>query len=101
MAGVGPLGILGGGQLARMTLQAASGLGIDVVIAERMPRSPAARLTDTSVVFAEGWDDPAALDALALRAPIVTLENEFVDARVLRALQERGATVLPNPECVA
>jgi 5-(carboxyamino)imidazole ribonucleotide synthase len=101
MTAVGPIGILGGGQLARMTLQAASVLGMDVVIAERTPRSPAARLTDTSVVFAEGWDDRAALDTLARLAPIVTLENEFVDAGVLRALQERGARVLPHPECVA
>ena len=48
---MGPLGILGGGQLGRMTLQAASRLGIDVVIAERVPDSPAARLTDRSIVF--------------------------------------------------
>src|SRR5205807_2091792 len=48
---VGPLGILGGGQLGRMTLQAASQLGIDVVIAERVAESPAARLTHWSVVF--------------------------------------------------
>ena len=39
-AGWGRLGILGGGQLGRMTLQAASRLGIDVVIAERLPIRP-------------------------------------------------------------
>ncbi|MDQ6669630.1 MAG: 5-(carboxyamino)imidazole ribonucleotide synthase [Chloroflexota bacterium] len=95
-----PLGILGGGQLARMTLQAASQLGIDVVIAERFPDSPAARLTSHSVVFTHGWDDADALDGLARLAPVVTLENEFVDAGVLEELEHRGARVLPSPVCV-
>jgi 5-(carboxyamino)imidazole ribonucleotide synthase len=97
---MGPLGILGGGQLGRMTLQAASALGLDVVIAERFPNSPAARLTSQSVVFGNGWDDAAALDHLARLAPVVTLENEFVDWRVLQALEERGVQVLPSPTCV-
>jgi 5-(carboxyamino)imidazole ribonucleotide synthase len=98
---VGPLAILGGGQLGRMTLQAASVLGIDVVIGERFAGSPAARMTDRSVVFPNGWDDPEALDQLAEMAPIVTLESEFVDAAVLRALEQRGAKVWPSPDCVA
>ena len=100
MPDVGPLGILGGGQLGRMTLQAASRLGIDVVIAERFADSPAARLTATSVVFGNGWNDPLALDRLAELAPVVTLESEFVDWRVLEALEARGARVLPSPTCV-
>ena len=36
---MGPLGILGGGQLGRMTLMAASALGIDMVIGERFADS--------------------------------------------------------------
>jgi 5-(carboxyamino)imidazole ribonucleotide synthase len=97
---MGPLGILGGGQLGRMTLQAASVLGIDVVIAERFADSPAARLTSQSVVFSEGWNDAEALDRFSKLAPLVTLENEFVDASVLEALELRGARVLPTPACV-
>jgi 5-(carboxyamino)imidazole ribonucleotide synthase len=97
---LGPLGILGGGQLGRMTLQAASVLGIDVAIAERFAKSPAARLTDQSVVFPNGWDDAERLEDLAKRAPVVTLESEFVDAGVLRKLEERGCVVRPSPACV-
>jgi 5-(carboxyamino)imidazole ribonucleotide synthase len=97
---MGPLAILGGGQLARMTLQAASRLGIDVVIAERFPDSPAARLTNRGIVFPNGWDDAPRLAQLADMAPIVTLESEFVDWRVLETLAQRGARVLPSPVCV-
>src|SRR4051794_27265905 len=95
-----PLGILGGGQLGRMTLQAASRLGIDVVIAERFSDSPAARMTSQSLLFPHGWDDPAALDQLARLCDVVTLESEFVDWRVLESLQQRGVAVRPTPACV-
>jgi 5-(carboxyamino)imidazole ribonucleotide synthase len=94
------LGILGGGQLARMTVQAASRLGLDVLIAERFPDSPAARLTSHSLVFADGWDDPHMLDQLSERCHTVTLESEFVDYRVLDQLEQRGTRVLPAPHCV-
>ncbi len=97
----GPLGILGGGQLGRMTIQAAADLGLDVVVAERAADSPAARLTSASVVFEGGWGDERALQELARRAPVVTLENEFVDARLLERLQELGSRVLPTPASVA
>src|SRR5207302_3811195 len=83
-----------------MTLQAASRLGIDVVIAERVPDSPAARLTDRAIVFSNGWDDAAALDKLAEATRVITLESEFVDWRVLESLERRGARVLPAPACV-
>ncbi|MCA1648593.1 MAG: ATP-grasp domain-containing protein, partial [Chloroflexi bacterium] len=64
------------------------------------PDSPAARLTAQSIVFENGWDDPRALDQLASLAQLVTLENEFVDWRILHALEERGVRVLPAPACV-
>jgi 5-(carboxyamino)imidazole ribonucleotide synthase len=83
-----------------MTLQAASRLGIDVVIAERFPDSPAARLTSESLVFRNGWDDAERLDELAEMTSVVTLESEFVDWRVLDALVQRGVAVRPSPPCV-
>ena len=97
---MGPLGILGGGQLGRMTLQAASRLGIAVVIAEQFPNSPAAQLTSTSVIFERGWNDPSTLERLSKLAPVITLENEFVDWRVLQCLEELGTIVRPSPMCV-
>ena len=97
---MGRLGILGGGQLGRMTLQAASRLGIDVVIAERFSNSPAARLTSHSVVFEHGWDDPSALEQLARLTQVVTLESEFVDWRALQRLEQMGVAVRPAAVCV-
>ena len=88
------LGILGGGQLARMTVQAAIPLGIDVAILADAPDSPAGRLTRSEIVG--GWDDQAALEAFARISEVVTLENEFVPAEVLEQLAARGALVRPG-----
>ena len=95
-----PLGILGGGQLGRMTIQAASTLGIDVVVGDFKPRSPAGRLAQGEVIFTGGWDDEEAITEIARSAPVITLENEFVDACVLEKLEGAGSTVLPTPDCV-
>jgi 5-(carboxyamino)imidazole ribonucleotide synthase len=83
-----------------MTLQAASRLGVEVIVAERFPDSPAARMTSRSLVFERGWDDEAALPRLASLAPVITLESEFVDAGVLESLEQMGSRVWPPPGCV-
>lgn len=92
-----PIGILGGGQLARMTIEAASELGIDVVIADLTSGSPAARVARSEVVFPHGWIDDDALSLLASLAPTITLESEFVDATVLERLEALGSDVCTTP----
>src|SRR5512137_2726670 len=82
------LGIVGGGQLAKMTALAGLQLGCDVVVLERNHHSPAANLASHSLVG--DWDDPADLLRLAAQADVVTLENEFVDAASLRELEASG-----------
>jgi 5-(carboxyamino)imidazole ribonucleotide synthase len=93
------LGILGGGQLAQMLTQAAISLGIETAIFERAPDSPAARLTQNQIVGQ--WDDEAALTQFSTMCDVVTLENEFVDAGILRRLQEMGLPVYPNADTLA
>jgi 5-(carboxyamino)imidazole ribonucleotide synthase len=93
------LGILGGGQLGRMLLAAATALGLDVAIMEPAPDSPAGRLTRQEIVGA--WDDEAALHRLAGCATTITLENEFVPARSLRLLEQYGCTVVPSTSALA
>src|SRR5580692_3153612 len=72
------LGIIGGGQLARMLAQSASQLGCDVVILERNDHSPASSLAVEAVLG--DWDNPDSLLTLGSLVDVVTLENEFVDA---------------------
>lgn len=88
------IGILGGGQLAQMLAQAAISLGMSTVIFEREADSPASRLTQHAIVGQ--WNEPTALDDFVRHAQVVTLENEFVDAKVLAQLEARGVTVYPS-----
>ncbi len=101
MAGAGraDLGILGGGQLARMLLQAATRLGLDVAVMEQAADSPAGRLTRQEIVGA--WDDEEALRRLAGLTRTVILENEFVPARSLYLLEDWGVTVVPDRTALA
>src|SRR5487761_2261323 len=74
------LGSLGGGQLARMTAEAATRLGGGV---------------------GGGWLDFARLAELAEGELAVTLENEFVDVAALEWLEARGVAVYPSARTLA
>jgi 5-(carboxyamino)imidazole ribonucleotide synthase len=93
------VGILGGGQLARMTAEAASTLGIETAILEHEPNSPAGRIAAREVTGA--WTDEQALAALAKDALVVTLENEFVEVAALEWLAARGVPVFPTARTLA
>ena len=92
------LGIVGGGQLARMTAMAALQLGCDVVVLERNRFSPAATLATHSLVG--DWGRAEALLNLAAQVDVVTIENEFVDATHLLTLEQQGYVVLPTARTV-
>jgi 5-(carboxyamino)imidazole ribonucleotide synthase len=93
------LGIVGGGQLAKMTSLAGLQLGCDVVVLERNNYSPAANLASHSIVG--DWDNPEALLKLASQVDVVTLENEFVDAESLQALEQAGYPLYPTARTIA
>jgi len=88
------LGIIGGGQLAKMTALSALQLGCDVIVLERKPDSPAARLATHSLVG--DWDDPAELLKLAAQVDVVSIENEFLDTDALARLEQAGHKLFPR-----
>lgn len=87
------IGIFGGGQLAQMLAQAAISLGVEAAVFERVPDSPAGRLTQREVVGP--WEDAALLARFAALCDLATLENEFVDADILARLEAAGTPVYP------
>lgn len=93
------VGILGGGQLAQMMIQAAVSLGVETAIFERKPDSPASRLTHHQLHG--DWEDESLLDTFIALCDVVTLENEFVDAGVLRYLEAAGLPVYPASSTLA
>lgn len=92
------LGILGGGQLAKMTVQAASALDIEVVVFARRDDDPALKIAPLRVIGE--WADEATLRQFADQCDVVTLESEFVDVAVLETLEAWGKRVYPTSQTV-
>jgi len=92
------VGILGGGQLGRMMLQAAANYEVDTFLMENDPNCPAAHLchhfvlgniTDYNDVYAFGKQ----LDA-------ITIEIEKVNTEALIQLEKEGVKVYPSPSAI-
>ncbi len=91
------IGILGGGQLGRMTAMAARGFGYRVQVMDPNPSCPARFVVDAC--FEGGWNDARAAADLARGSDVVTLEIEQVslaclDAAAKYAPVRPGANVL-------
>lgn len=75
------IGFLGGGQLARMSIQAAQRLGFTCISIDSEPDSPASQVAPGLL---GRLDDPEALAQLVRQCGWVLLENEFVPVAALR-----------------
>ena len=92
------VGMVGGGQLARMTHQAAVDLGISLEILAQSATDPAVLAGASHLLGPPGSFD--ALRSLADRCDVVTLDHELVPAEHLDALQAAGYAVRPRAEAV-
>ncbi len=80
------IGILGGGQLGRMTAMAARSLGYHLAALDPDPSCAARFLVETCVTAA--FDDVVAAKELAQRCNVATVEIEKISIEVMRAVQE-------------
>lgn len=74
------IGFLGGGQLARMSIQAAQRMGLSCVSLDPSSDSPASQVAPCIV---GNLEDEASIRQVFARANRVTLENEFIPASVI------------------
>ena len=92
------VGIIGGGQLARMAQQAAIALGINIrVLAAAEGDSAALVINDVRV---GNHDDPQAVFEFAKGVDVVTFDHEHVQPSILRELQASGLAVRPGPDAL-
>lgn len=91
------VGILGGGQLARMLALAAAPLGIRTLAVDPSPDACAAQVT--GLVVAD-WSDEAALADFAGQVDAVTFDFENVPAATAERLAGK-VQVHPNPQALA
>lgn len=98
MFSVPNVAMVGGGQLARMTHQAAIALGQSLRVLAADPGDPAAQVCPDVVVGSH--TDLGALRRVAAGADALTFDHEHVPTELLNALVADGVAVLPPPEAL-
>lgn len=93
------IGILGGGQLGRMLLQAGANYPVETFVMENDPECPAAHLCHNFVKgditnFDDVYNFGKNLDAL-------TIEIESVNTEALQKLEDEGKRIFPRPSALA
>ena len=93
------IGILGGGQLGKMLLQAAANYPVETFVMENDPECPAANLCHHFIKgditnFDDVYNFGKNLDA-------VTIEIESVNDEALLKLEEKGIKIFPRPSALA
>ena len=92
------IGVLGGGQLGRMMIQSAIDFNLNISVLDPDPNAPCknlvqdfqiGELTDYDTVYAFGQ-----------ACDLITIEIEKVNTDALKALQNEGKQVFPQPEVI-
>jgi 5-(carboxyamino)imidazole ribonucleotide synthase len=92
------VGVVGGGQLARMMQPAAVNLGIQLRVLAQSPTDSAAQvIPDTVLGPHDDWDS---LSKFASECDVITFDHEHVPTEFLVKLQESGIAVRPGPHAL-
>ncbi|MFJ7208743.1 5-(carboxyamino)imidazole ribonucleotide synthase [Streptomyces sp. NPDC098789] len=92
------VGMVGGGQLARMTHEAGIPLGIKFKILSDSPQDSAAQVVSDVVIG--DYRDLETLRAFARGCDVITFDHEHVPTEHLRALEADGIPVRPGPDAL-
>jgi 5-(carboxyamino)imidazole ribonucleotide synthase len=97
--GAARVAMIGAGQLARMTQQAAVDLDIDLIVLAASVEDPAV-LAGAAYLLGD-HTDLAALVAAAQAAELVTFDHELVPPALLAELEQRGYVLRPGRRALA
>lgn len=93
------VGMIGGGQLARMTCAAAVGLGIEVRVLAEGPNTSAAQVARHVTVG--DYTDLDTVEEFAKGCDVITFDHEHVPLYILTALERAGIAVRPGSDALA
>ncbi|MCZ4100133.1 5-(carboxyamino)imidazole ribonucleotide synthase [Streptomyces sp. SID13666] len=92
------VGMIGGGQLARMTHEAGIPLGIRFKLLSDTPQDSAAQVVSDVVIG--DYRDLETLRAFAQGCDVITFDHEHVPTEHLRVLEADGIAVRPGPDAL-
>ena len=90
------VGVIGGGQLARMMVPPAIHLGMRISVLAETDGMSAERAADA----VGDYRDPETVYAFADTVDVVTFDHEHVPGEILRELERRGTAVHPRPDAL-
>lgn len=90
------VGVIGGGQLARMMVPPAIHLGLEISVLAETEGMSAARAAD----MVGDYRDPETVYAFAETVDVVTFDHEHVPHDILNELERRGKAVHPRPHAL-
>ena len=93
------IGVVGGGQLARMLQPELTALGAQMIILDPDPNSPASANADGQLLGA--YHVSSALFELAQQCDVLTVELEDVGVETLAQIRDQGTPVYPDPDLIA
>ncbi|SCU83838.1 LAFA_0D06172g1_1 [Lachancea sp. 'fantastica'] len=95
------VGILGGGQLGRMIVEAANRLNVKTVILDA-PNSPAKQINALTEHVDGSFANPADIEKIAAKCDVLTVEIEHVDVPTLQKVQKAypKLEIYPSPETI-
>jgi len=91
------VGVIGGGQLARMMIAPASQLGIELKVLAETENSPAAEATTVVGDFT----DLETVLTFAKSVDVITFDHEHVPLVILQQLEQQGISVQPSSKALA
>ena len=91
------VGVIGGGQLARMMTVPAINLGIELRVLAEAENSSA----DLATSVVGDYTDPKTVLDFANGVDVITFDHEHVPLRILEALEAQGISVQPNSKALA
>jgi 5-(carboxyamino)imidazole ribonucleotide synthase len=91
------VGVIGGGQLARMMIAPANNLGIEIKVLAESANSSAAIAT----TMVGDFTDQETVSAFAKTVDVITFDHEHVPLEILRELEQEGVSVQPPSRALA
>ena len=92
------IGVVGGGQLAMLLVEAAKKRDVDVVVQTAAKTDPAAKKTKQVVL--NDATNAEGTKLLADKSRSITFENEWVDIPSLLSLQNNGVSFIPSLQSI-
>jgi 5-(carboxyamino)imidazole ribonucleotide synthase len=92
------IGIIGSGQLAKLTIQKCVQWGISTIILSNSQHAPASSICTKQIIGS--YQDQTKIRSLADQCRVLTWELENINVDVLLELKDQGKIIIPDPKCL-